>query len=237
MSDDEIPRLSRLIATLSRLQSKRLVTATELSEKFDISVRTVYRDIRALEASGIPIVTIEGRGYTLMEGFKLPPVMFTEKEANALITAEKIIQASKDQSLIKEFSEAIQKIKAVLPEYKKEKIEFLTGRIVIGKSRGSISNSRYLSDIQQAMTDYNLVDIEYRSGKEEVTKRAIEPFVLYHTEYDEWILAAFCRLRGDFRAFRLDRIVKLEILDEHFEPHKITLEQYVEKYVRTQNNP
>ncbi|WP_299289594.1 HTH domain-containing protein [uncultured Mucilaginibacter sp.] len=83
MIDKEISRLSRLIALLTQLQSKRLLTATEVSKKFDVSVRTVYRDIKALEQAGVPILMEEGKGYSLMEGYRLPPVMFTESEANA----------------------------------------------------------------------------------------------------------------------------------------------------------
>lgn len=69
------PRLSRLTAILTQLQSKRLLTAREIAEKYKISIRTVYRDIRTLESSGIPIITVEGQGYSIMEGYKIPPVM------------------------------------------------------------------------------------------------------------------------------------------------------------------
>jgi len=81
---DKKPRISRLTAILTQLQSKQLLTAREIAEKHHVSVRTIYRDIRTLENSGIPIVTEEGKGYSLMQGFNLPPVMFTEKEANSL---------------------------------------------------------------------------------------------------------------------------------------------------------
>jgi len=90
MAEDK-PRLARLTAILTQLQSKKLITARDIAEKHEVSIRTVYRDIRTLEKSGIPIVTEEGKGYSIMEGYKLPPVMFTEDEANALITAEQII--------------------------------------------------------------------------------------------------------------------------------------------------
>ncbi|MEL7062687.1 MAG: HTH domain-containing protein, partial [Bacteroidota bacterium] len=81
---EEKPRLSRLTAILTQLQSKRLVTAKALAERHNVSIRTIYRDIRTLEQSGIPIVTEEGKGYSIMEGYHLPPVVFTEDEANAL---------------------------------------------------------------------------------------------------------------------------------------------------------
>ena len=88
MNDNDVKRLSRLTAILIQLQTKRLLTATQLADKFSVSIRTIYRDIRALEQAGVPIITEDGKGYTLMEGYRVPPVMFTEAQANALITAE-----------------------------------------------------------------------------------------------------------------------------------------------------
>lgn len=114
MKDKDTKRLSRLTAILTQLQTKRLLTANELAEKFSISKRTVYRDIKALEQADVPILTEDGKGYTLMEGYRIPPVMFTESEANALITAEKLILKNRDASFVKEYSEAINKIKSVL---------------------------------------------------------------------------------------------------------------------------
>ena len=90
MEEKEKPRLSRLTAIITQLQSKRIVTAKHLAERHNVSIRTIYRDIRALEKSGIPIITEEGKGYSIMEGYHLPPVLFTEDEANALITVEQL---------------------------------------------------------------------------------------------------------------------------------------------------
>ena len=94
MISNDTKRLSRLTAILTQLQVKQLVTASELAVKFTVSIRTIYRDIRALEEAGIPVVTEEGKGYTLMEGYRIPPVMFTEQQANALILAQQLVLAS-----------------------------------------------------------------------------------------------------------------------------------------------
>ena len=125
MQGDHIKRLSRLTAILTQLQSKRIVTATSLAEKYGVNVRTIYRDIKALEESGVPIVTEEGKGYSIMEGYRIPPIMFTEREAFALITANQIIATQKDSSFRKEFDHAIVKIKSVLRNYSKEKLKRL----------------------------------------------------------------------------------------------------------------
>ena len=110
MDFSETNRLSRLTAILVQLQTKRIVTASELASKFAVSKRTIYRDIKALEQSGVPLFTEEGKGYSLMEGYKIPPVMFTEKQANALVLAEQLVLKSKDASFVKDYGEAIDKI-------------------------------------------------------------------------------------------------------------------------------
>lgn len=131
MNDNDTKRLSRLTSILIQLQTKRLITATTLAEKFGVSIRTIYRDIRALEQSGVPILTEDGKGYTLMEGYKIPPVTFTESEANALITAEQFVLKNKDVSFIKEYSEAISKIKSVLRQSTKENANLLSDRMAV----------------------------------------------------------------------------------------------------------
>ncbi|QXP58570.1 helix-turn-helix transcriptional regulator [Olleya sp. HaHaR_3_96] len=224
---EEKPRLSRLTAILTQLQSKQLLTARKIAEKHNVSIRTIYRDIKTLENSGIPIITVEGKGFSLVDGFNLPPVMFTEKEANALITAEQLILKNKDQSFAIEYQNAIAKIKAILQHSQKEKIEFLAEKIHFRHNTENQKTSNHLMSIQSALSHFNLIDIEYHSLQDKNTKRTIEPFALYSTQ-DNWLLIAICRLRNDFRAFRLDHITTLTVLNQHFEPQKITLQEYFE---------
>lgn len=228
MNDNDIKRLSRLTAILTQLQTKRLLTANELAEKFSISKRTIYRDIKALEQAGVPILTEEGKGYTLMEGYRIPPVMFTEKEANALITAEQLILKNKDESFVKDYTNAVNKIKAVLQNNTKDRANLLSERTLAGYNWENNRTSNNLSVLQLALTNFNLVKIIYYSpDNQQTTERIIEPFAIYTTQ-ENWLLIAFCRLRKDYRAFRLDRIQNLVVQNEVFEPHKITFEQYIE---------
>ncbi|TJZ61498.1 YafY family transcriptional regulator [Sphingobacterium olei] len=225
---NDTKRLSRLTAILTQLQTKRLLTASELAEKFSISKRTIYRDIRALEQAGVPIQTEDGKGYYLMEGYRISPVMFTESGANALVTAEKLILKNKDASLVKEYSDAINKIKSVLRNNTKDKANLLSDRIVFRQNADNCRTSNYLSTLQLALTNFHLVKLKYHSPDSELTtERTIEPFAVYSTQ-ENWLLIGFCRLRQDFRAFRLDRIQHLTTLNEQFEPHKITLQEYFE---------
>lgn len=229
MNDNDTKRLSRLTAILTQLQTKRLITATSLANKFNVSIRTIYRDIKALERSGVPILTEEGKGYYLMEGYRLPPVSFTESEANALITAEKIVLKNKDASFVKEYTSAIEKIKSVLRHNTKENAELLSNRIAISQNNTNNRTSNYLASLQLALTNFNLTKIEYQKpATNETSKRTIEPFALLSTQ-ENWLLLAWCRLRKEFRLFRLDRIRKLEIQSEKFEPHKMTLQEYFDR--------
>lgn len=228
MEYSETNRLSRLTATLIQLQTKRIVTAAELAEKFDISKRTVYRDIRALEQSGVPIFTEEGKGYSLMDGYNIPPVMFTEKQANALILAEQLVLKSKDASFVSDYSDAIDKIKSILKYTIKDKTNLLTDRTQYNQVKQKARNSNNLSDLQHALTNYVLVKIDYLDKENTSTTRVIEPFAILNSE--NWYLIAWCRLRKEFRFFRPDRIRKMELLSETFEPHNMTLQAYFDKY-------
>jgi len=224
MSEDK-PRLARLTAILTQLQSKKIVTARDIAEKHGVSIRTVYRDIRTLENSGVPIVTEEGRGYSILDGYKIPPIMFTEQEANALITAEQIVSKNSDKSLVDQYHSAIEKIRAVLKFSQKDKAELLTDRLQVRSNIEEDKSSNYLIPIQSAITNYQLIDLIYLSLTNKESKRIIEPFALIHTQ-DNWILIAYCRLRTEFRAFRLDCIQEARILTQNFEPHQMTLQQY-----------
>ena len=229
MSDNDTKRLSRLTAILTQLQTKRLTTATELAHKFSVSVRTIYRDIKALEQAGVPILTEDGRGYTLMEGYSIPPVMFTEAQANALILAEQLVAKNKDASFIKDYTEAIEKIKAVLRYNVKDKAALLTERTRFSQNLNSEKNSDNLSNLQAALTNFRLTKIEYTNEAGASNNRLIEPFALVSTT-ENWLLIAWCRLRKEFRYFRLDRIKKLAILSENFTPHKLTLQEFFDKH-------
>lgn len=238
MDNTDIKRISRLTAIITQLQTKRLLTATQLAQKFDVSIRTIYRDIRTLEQAGVPILTEDGKGYMLMDGFRVPPVMFTEAEANALITAEQLMLKSSDSSLRQEYASAIAKIRSVLRYSTKEKVEFLSQRIAVSPAIAEASLSNSLALIQSALTSFNVLEITYHSAQQhEKTNRQVEPFAFYYSLQESWLLIAFCRLRKDFRMFRLDRISKITILASVFEPHKLTLSEYLSEKQKNFTTP
>lgn len=219
-------QLPRLIAILTLLRSKRLLTATELAERFDVSVRTIYRDIRKLEEAGVPVITIDGRGYSLMEGYQMAPVQFTEQEANALVTTEQLVKRTQDSSFIRDFDAAMLKIKSVFKSSIQEKSERLSSKIHVFDSAWEDLSSNALAEIQVAIVHQRLMEINYRkAGDTNISFRKVEPYTLIST-HRKWILIAWCYLRGSYRAFRVDRILHFQILPETFEDRKFVLEDY-----------
>ncbi len=227
-------RLERLNAILVHLQSKRIVRASELADRFDISLRTVYRDIRALEQAGIPIGAEAGTGYYLMEHFHLDPVAFSLSEASALLLGEKLMERLSDDATREHYRSAICKIRAILKPAAKDYLESLSDSIsVINWSHASPEFRKlYLPEIQQAIAEKRVIEIQYQakySGEE--TRRNVEPIGLCN--YDSrWHLIAWCRLRNRYRDFRLDRILKLNLTNETFSRQKhITMDEYFEQFV------
>ncbi len=206
-------RLNRLTAILTHLQSKRVITAQEIADRFEISLRTVYRDIRALEEAGVPIGAEVGKGYSIVKGYHLPPVMFSKEEASALLLGGKLIQKQFDDSIRKHYGEAMLKIKAVLRYREKDSIETLEGKIEVLHINNALKSPKFpnhfLSDIQNALANKQVLKFDYYSSyNDQFTSREVEPSGLcYYSGH--WHLIAYCRLRKDFRDFRADRIMKL----------------------------
>lgn len=221
-------QLARLISILTLLRSKRLLTATELARKYNVSIRTIYRDVRKLEEAGIPVTTIEGRGYSLMEGYQIAPVQFTEKEANALITAQHLVSQTKDVQFTKDFQEALTKIKSVFRTSIQKKSEVLERNIRVFDFDFENISSNALSDFQLAITNLNYVEINYQKANDtNVSFRKIEPYAFYSFN-NKWILIAWCYLRNDYRAFRIDRIKHFKILQDTFTNRNFNLQKYFE---------
>lgn len=206
-------RLTRITAILIQLQSKHVVTAREIAKRFEVSLRTVYRDISTLQDAGVPIGSEQGVGYYLVDGFKLPPIAVTEEEANSLIISEVFIQKQGDTSLTKNFSSLVYKIKATLKNFEKDKVELLSSRTMTFNKEKQVE-SGWLSAIQKSIANRRQLRIVYRSiYKDEKTSRTIEPQAIYFTNHT-WVVVAYCLLREDLREFRVDRIEDLAITDD-----------------------
>jgi len=222
-------RLDRVTAILIQLQSKRIVKAQEIADRFQISLRTVYRDIRSLEAAGIPIIGEAGIGYSIMEGYRLPPIQFTKEEATSFLMASKIIEKYTDSENYKLYESALFKIKSVLRTVEKKYLEDIEPHILVlnNNYQESSSNNQFLQDILNAINEKRLVSLQYKDiSAENTTSRQIETIGIY-LQNSFWYFIAFCRLRNDYRTFRADRILNFKILDEYFQTQHPTLKEYL----------
>ncbi|MES2795918.1 MAG: HTH domain-containing protein, partial [Bacteroidota bacterium] len=159
-------RIERISAILIQLQSKKIVKAQEIADRFDISLRTVYRDIHSLEESGVPIIGEAGIGYSLMDGYRLPPIMFTKEEAMALITAEKLVEKFADNSIKTTYESALYKIKSVLKPIEKDNLNNLTNHIQIVQNQYDLrqdSNSA-IQNILKSIEGKTQIKINYFSN-------------------------------------------------------------------------
>ncbi len=231
-------RIDRLTAILTHLQSKRLVKAQEIADRFEVSLRTVYRDIRALEEGGIPIIGEAGQGYSLMEGYRLPPVMFSRQEALALLMAEKLIEKITDKDTAKQIQSAMFKVKAVLRNQEKSLIDTMTEHIEIFQHNNSLhveGKDKSLQLLVNSLAERKVVRINYTTFETEIsTCRSIEPVGVYYA-YEQWYLIAWCRLRKAYRTFRVDRMQEMTTLDENYDDRHPSLKAYLER-VKTEQN-
>lgn len=223
-------RIDRLTAILVQLQGKKIVKAQEIADRFEISLRTVYRDVKALMEAGVPIGAEAGTGYYIVEGYHLPPVMFNRTEAAALLTGEKLMEKHSDHSNQQQFSNAMQKIRAVLRGSDKDFLESLDDNIaVLSRNRDeSQFPNRFLSEIQEALARQRVLSMEYYSFyNDSVSRREIEPIGIFHMN-SNWHLIGFCKLRQDYRDFRADRIKSLTLTEQGFDKTaRISLQEYI----------
>lgn len=225
-------RLDRLTAILIQLQSKRVVTAQEIAERFSISLRTVYRDIRTLELGGIPIAGEAGVGYSIMDGYRLPPVMFTKEEATAFITAEKLIAKLTDDSVDESYKSAMYKIKSVLRETEKDYLETIDKHIEVVDSPYVPTKkleSGHIPNILKSISERVVLSINYFANhNQEITRRDIEPVGIFYMRH-YWHLVAYCHLRKDYRNFRVDRVSNMQRTKLSFEKEHPSLNTFIEK--------
>jgi len=229
-------RIDRVSAILIQLQSRRIVKASDIAERFNISLRTVYRDIKTLEEAGIPIIGEAGVGYSIVEGYRLPPVMFTREEATAFLTAEKFIEKLTDSSTTEHHKSAMYKIRAILKSAEKSLLEEIDNSIEVFKSHRhhKVDNKDHLQPLLKSIAQKNILTIDYFANhSQQHTKRDIEPIGIFFKD-GNWHLIAFCRMRNDYRDFRVDRINKLKASDEVFDNVHPTLKKYISQTAKEQ---
>src|ERR1700761_7512085 len=232
-------RIDRISAILIQLQSRRVVKAGDIADRFNISLRTVYRDIRTLEEAGIPLMGEAGVGYSIMDGYRLPPVMFTREEATAFLTAEKLMEKLTDPSSDEHYKSAMYKVRSVLRMAEKDFLENIDGHIEVLKSRRVAPGARLdlnpLQIILKGIGERQVLSIHYFAmHNQQKSERCIEPVGVFYLD-NYWHLIAWCRLREDYRDFRLDRISNISLTGERFRTQHPNLNEYIAQSAKEKN--
>jgi predicted DNA-binding transcriptional regulator YafY len=211
MEQDILNRFDRILAIWIQLQANRVVKAQDLSQKFGVSLRTIYRDIRSLEAAGIPIIGEAGVGYSIMEGYRLPPVMFTREEAASFIAAEKLTGNFLDKSLGAHFQSAMEKIKMILHGPTQDHISAIESHIRIHPARELFHQQSpdAMKLLLESIAGKTQLHMSYQAAPgKEYTERHVEPVGIFF-EHGSWYFMGYCHLRKEYRQFRTDRIHQL----------------------------
>lgn len=210
-------RIDRLFAILLTLQHRRRIRARDLADQFEVSKRTIYRDLSALNQMGVPLAALPGEGFELVEGYYIPPLMFTESEAVALILGSRLLTQQAAGSLTRDADQALAKITIALPEQVRARAQAMTSIIgFITPSKKFNLDEPQLLVLQKAIQEKRVVHIRYLGyQRDQVTERDVEPHQLFYSD-GIWYLEGYCRWRQDIRAFRLSRIEKLSLRNETF---------------------
>jgi predicted DNA-binding transcriptional regulator YafY len=222
-------RIDRLLALILFLQSKRVITAEELAAHFELSVRTIYRDLAALGEAGVPIVAEAGVGYSLMKGYHLPPVNFTSQEASALVTGGILVEQFADASLKTHIQSALRKVRAVLPQEEQDRISSLQRKVTATANLEPVIQADLVL-LQQSLAHRRLLKFRYQGAADSSpSERVVEPFGLIYY-LGRWHLIAWCRKRNDYRDFRTDRMSDIIQLKETFTPRdEFSISDFIQK--------
>lgn len=196
-------RADRLFQITQILRNRRSITAQQLAERLEVSVRTIYRDIQDLSLSGIPVEGEAGVGYRLRHNLDIPPMMFNAEELEALILSVKMLRAWSGSQLGQYAQSALDKIEAVLPKELKNNLE--SSKLFVPQFSVSQEAKKYFDLIRLAINHQHSLNIKYIAINGNQSTRNIEPLGLYYWG-KVWTLVAWCQLRENFRVFRIDRI-------------------------------
>ncbi len=210
-------RTDRLLAITLELRAHRYTRAEDLAAQFEVSVRTVYRDIEALCEAGVPVVATPGYGYSLAEGYFLPPVMLTADEAGMLLLGANFVHEQVDAPYQQAIDTARKKIQKLLPETTQCEVEFLQDSFrFVNRQVVRPEDADRLALLRRAVLGQEVVHLVYQARHGEPAERDIEPHGLVNFS-GVWMLAAYCRVRQDMRAFRLDRMLDARPTGQRFQ--------------------
>ncbi len=209
-------KMNRLISIIMLLLERRTISAAELARMFEVSKRTIYRDIDIINEAGIPIVAYPGMngGIGIMEEFKVDKRLFSETDLTTLFIGLSGVHSILDS---KETKQALSKLKAIIPKDKQSEFDELTSRITIDLSpwQKDMTREGYLQTINSAITEQKILNFDYSDSKGDLSFREVEPYRLLHKS-NSWYLQGFCLLRQELRTFRFSRIRNLIVSERTF---------------------
>lgn len=228
---ENIKKFERIVHLFFLLQSRSVLPIGELTEKFQVTKRTIYRDLNILERVGIPVVHNPGAGYSIADGFRLPPSRFTEGEVLSVMIAEKIMRNHETESVRRNFDQVLTKLKSSFHSHQKNEMLHLQDKLLI---KGKFDVKDYVPNIMDTLlkssVDKKLTRILYKNAKDDQPNlRTVEPNFIFN-ENGRWYLLAYCHSSCDYRNFRLDRIQKLEVLEKYFEKEQPSVNELDECY-------
>ncbi len=213
-------RTDRLLAIVLELQRKGRQRAEDLAASFEVSTRTVYRDIQALSEAGVPIIAIQKKGYSLSEGYFLPPLHFTTEEALILALGSEFMGHNFDRQYRSAAQAAYRKIEAVLSDELRQDIAYLTTNISFFAAHPLDDQQlETLSLLRTAIAEHRTVRFQYSKkivAASDTTIRDVDPYSLARLSND-WLLMGYCNLRQDIRVFRLGRMEQVRVLERKFD--------------------
>ena len=226
-SEEPMRRADRLFEIIQILRRRKLARASDLAEHFEVSERTIYRDIQDLIVSGVPIEGEAGVGYVLRGGFDLPPLMFNERELEALVLGARMVQSWSDPELAEAAADVIAKVETVIPAALRE---HMAKTALIAPARHYAEPVKVdMQALRAAVRERHKLRLSYCDEQDRASEREVRPLALAFYG-PVWLLVAWCELRVDFRCFRLDRIAEASVLAERFrlEPGR-TLQDFLKR--------
>ena len=207
-------RADRLFDIIQTLRTARHpVTAAALAEQLEVTVRTIYRDIAALQGSRVPIEGAPGLGYVLRRGYDLPPLMFTSEEADAIAVGVRLLRRLRDAKLQQAAESVLAKLAVVVPEPLQPHL--VSAPIYVSDGDAPPVTGIDPAVLRDAIHEARKMAIAYVDERGQYTHRTVRPIAMAYY-VDVTVLGAWCELRNDFRNFRVDRISNAELLDERF---------------------
>ncbi|BBA52461.1 YafY family protein [Fusobacterium varium] len=217
-------KIDRLLSIIMVLLEHNKISASKLAEMFEVTSRTIYRDIETIQAAGVPIVTYTGinGGIGILEKYKMDKKFFTKEDITTIMTGLGSISSAVPNA---ELTKVLTKLQSLIPEEHKQEIKLKSGQIIIDLTTwsGNKKLQGNLSKIKEALNKRNYLIFKYLDGNGKNTERKVEPYQLLWKE-EKWYINSYCTLRNDFRLFKLARISYLKVLDEEFSPRKFDIE-------------